>query len=98
MVTRGSNSPYKLSGVVSSFPGNQSFRKDLAECHSVTAHRQHHSSKLHQSESGHSLQASVPISYFNVDMVQRAKISLLAEHVPGQLNAQANEESRTVKD
>ena len=73
MVTRGSNSPYKLSGVVSSFPGDQSFWKDLAECHSVTAHRQHHSSKLHQSERGHSLQASVPISYFNVDMVQRAE-------------------------
>ena len=46
MVTRGSSLPYKLSRVVSSLPGNQSFREDLAECHSVTAHRQPHSSML----------------------------------------------------
>ena len=40
---------------------------------SVTAHRQYHSSKLYQSERGHSPQATVPIDYFDVDMVQRAK-------------------------
>ena len=34
-------------------------------------HRQHHSSKLHQSEKGHSLQATVPIGYINLDLVQR---------------------------
>ena len=73
MVTRESNSPYKLSGVVSSLPGNQSFREDLAECHNVTAHRQNHSSMLYQSERGYNLQATVPIGYINLDLVQQAE-------------------------
>ena len=79
MVTRESNSPYKLSGVVSSLPGNQSFREDLAECHNVTAHRQNHSSMLYQSERGHNLQATVPIGYINLDLVlESGNITILS--------------------
>ena len=37
--------------------------------HSVTAHRQYHSSMLYQSERGHNLQATVPIGYINLDLV-----------------------------
>ena len=46
----------------------------------------------------HNLQAIVPIGYFNLDLVSKQKISLLAKHVPGQLNAQVDKEYRTVKD
>ena len=73
VVTGGSNSPYKLSGVVSSLPSNQSFREDLAGCHSINVHRQHHGSKLYKSERRHNLQATLPAGFVNLDLVQQTE-------------------------
>ena len=73
LVTGGSNSPYKLPGVVSSLPSNQGFREDLAGYHSINAHRQHCGSKLYKSERRHNLQAIVPAGFVNLDLVQRTK-------------------------
>ena len=73
VVTGGSNSPYKLSGVFSSLPSNQSFREDLAGCHSINTHRQHHGSKLYKSERRHNLQATLPAGFVNLDLVQRTE-------------------------
>jgi len=59
MVSRGGNPSHQLSGVAGSLPCNQSIREDLEEHHSITSHRQHDCSELHQSERRHNLKTVV---------------------------------------
>ena len=73
MVSRGGNSTHKLSGVAGSLPGNQGFREDMAEYHSLTASGQCYSSELHKPERGHSVKSFVPTSDNDLDLVCRAK-------------------------
>ena len=71
MVSRGGNSPHKLSRVVSSLSSNKSIREGMAECHHSAANGQCYGCKLHQSERRDSLTATVPVSPDNLDLVCR---------------------------
>ena len=73
MISQGSISPHKLPGVAGSLLGNQGFREDMAEYHSLTASGQCHSSELHKPERGHSVESPVPTSNNNLNLVCRAK-------------------------
>ena len=71
MVSRGGNSPHKLSRVVGSLSSNKSIREGMAECHHSAANGQCYGCKLHQSERRDSLTATVPVSPDNLGLVCR---------------------------
>ena len=71
MVSRRGNSPYKLSRVASSISSNKSIWEGMAKCHCSAENGQCYSCKLHQSERGDSLTATVPVSSDHLDLVCR---------------------------
>ena len=98
MVSRGGYLPHQLPGVASLFSGYKSLREDLAEHYSLAAYGQRYSSELHKSERG---TVSKPLCQLTITIwtwCTERNITLQAEHLPRQLNSQADEESRTVRD
>ena len=70
----------------------------MAECHCLARNGQCYSCKLHQSEMGTVSQQLCQLALTIWTWCVERNITLLAEDLPGHLNLQADEESRTAKD
>ena len=98
MVSRGGNSSHKLPRVAGCLLGNQGFWEDLAEHHSLAALGQCHSSELHNQKGGTVSRALCELAISIWTWCTERNITIEAEHLPGQLNSQADQESRTIRD
>ena len=98
VVSRGNNSPHKLSGVTSCLPGNQGFREVLADI-TVLLQMDNITAVSYINQKGGTVsKALCKLAITIWTWCTERKITLQAEYLPGRLNSQANEESRTVRD